>query len=1120
MSPNPNHPKELFGYKVEGLLGEGGMSKVYKIRDEDFDRALALKVSKNMSKKSLMRFVLEGKLTGQLQHPVIPPIYSLASEDGKSCHYTMKQIQGVTLKEVLNGIRQKDVKLTEKYSRRHLLSIFVIICQAVAYAHTRGVIHRDIKPENIMLSDFGEIYLIDWGLAKAFGKNLYKSEGEDIIDEESAPPSMKLLGSSIANTLNLSHEEVTRFIQTDNILEKIEKSQSPTISTENKKSDNECDTSNITTHEDQTIISNIESSADGTMEGTIFGTPLYMAPEQARGNIDAHDHRSDTYALGVILWDILLGSHMRTQLLKLEKFKMIKKVIEGWRPNLDSNSKELRLEPTLKNILLKATESDQEKRYQKASDIADNLQIFLDGNRKWNLIHEEDFSSLPDQDTLPLKWNVLAGKWGIRDGAITPLTGGNGVVHLDKQIQGDIRVEIEGYVSHNVNSELSLFLSAPNSNNSQYYEKGYCFQYGANYMEHSKIARDGLDIAFAPNIAPVQGKVHKVVGEILDGIIRFEIDGKEIIHQRDLLPLTGDRIGLYSWSTGSHIKNIRIYSAGTPKTIGYLAIPDALFNEKEYTMALAEYKRFNDSHPGTQEADEAIYKSIQCLMALTKYDECEPLIDLLKKTPLLPLAWVASSFLLNKNDAMIQEELDLLLEAINQTKLFHEGLEDLSLRIQLKASDFQKQFEFNASILLLEKLSEATWASVSIRSYALSIICEILLNQGKYQQIISLSVKATEMLGEFSVDKKVLLYTSIAFGHLGQFKKSREILNRHYKSNFNVATFSGQSNLLYMGDNNTFRNDLLVLQQRFKDDDFSQAFIYQNICESFMIENNFDKAQEICEEWLQRVPHIDHLVNPKIILSNILAFKGEYKEAKKNIKLVPKSEDKISSITSHLAFALIQQCRPKKAIDGIYKEIKNYPNNRRIESNLLLHIAHIYREAKDYTQAEEIYHNILNNYSDFKKACSSALSGLGRIEIQNKRYDKALDYFHPILKEFPDIPNPTASLWIGLIEQSLGQKDKAIEIWKNFNCTELFFCRWWLICFQNKPGDWFKDEQGVSINPAEAIKRSLNIYRYLFQEMLDFKGSFDNDWKKYTSGKNNLDTWKELKDFHDKMPKN
>jgi hypothetical protein len=225
-------------YLIEGEIARGGMGAVLRARDPDLHRPLAVKVllEQHRGQANLARrFLVEAQVTGQLQHPGIPPVHEVGSLEEGRPFFAMKLIRGRTLAQLL----QERPDPSEGLPR--WLAVFEQVCQTLAYAHSQGVIHRDLKPSNIMVGAFGEVQVMDWGLAKVLGAAR--------PDEMPPPPG---------------------------------------------------DASSIRTGP--------TAAAEG-LSGpwAVLGTLAYMAPEQARGEVDRLDERSDVFGLGAILCVILTG---------------------------------------------------------------------------------------------------------------------------------------------------------------------------------------------------------------------------------------------------------------------------------------------------------------------------------------------------------------------------------------------------------------------------------------------------------------------------------------------------------------------------------------------------------------------------------------------------------------------------------------------------------------------------------------------------------------------------------------------------------------------------------------------------------------------------------------------
>jgi eukaryotic-like serine/threonine-protein kinase len=242
-SPEMPSPADRTGrVTLLGEIARGGMGAVLKGRDPDLGRDLAVKVLLEMHRDKpelVRRFIEEAQIAGQLQHPGIVPVYELGAFGDARPYFTMKLVRGSTLAQLLVDRPTPEAELTR------FLGIIEQVCQTVAYAHARGVIHRDLKPSNVMVGSFGEVQVMDWGLAKVLPRG-------GAADDASAG----------------RHEARVQ----------------------------------------ETIIATSRAESDLSRAGSILGTPSYMAPEQARGEVQSLDERCDVFALGSILCEILTGS--------------------------------------------------------------------------------------------------------------------------------------------------------------------------------------------------------------------------------------------------------------------------------------------------------------------------------------------------------------------------------------------------------------------------------------------------------------------------------------------------------------------------------------------------------------------------------------------------------------------------------------------------------------------------------------------------------------------------------------------------------------------------------------------------------------------------------------------
>ncbi len=348
-------------YTLTHLHAKGGMGRVWLARDGALGRQIALKELRpeQMDNPTVCsRFLYEAKVTAQLEHPGIVPVYEMG--EGETPYYTMRFVRGKTLSEAIRDYhKERAAGVKNSVGGVELLTAFVGVCHALAYAHARGVIHRDLKGQNIVLGDFGEVMVLDWGLAKRIAPDQHAS---------GQVPREPAAGSSDAPT------QAAAAADPDHTVAESGATQAGLAPIDFSYISSREGSNGYHVHAQGYQVTQPESGAgiDGTMQGQLLGTPAYMAPEQAQGRHDLVDQRTDVYGLGAILFEILTG---RPPFIGNKTSEVIRKVCQ------EEPTPPRQIVPevssALEAVCLKAISKAPENRYSSASELAQEVQRYL-----------------------------------------------------------------------------------------------------------------------------------------------------------------------------------------------------------------------------------------------------------------------------------------------------------------------------------------------------------------------------------------------------------------------------------------------------------------------------------------------------------------------------------------------------------------------------------------------------------------------------------------------------------------------------------------------------------------------------------------------------------------------
>ncbi|NCC49641.1 MAG: hypothetical protein EOM20_00355 [Spartobacteria bacterium] len=618
-------------YVIERLLARGGMGAVYEAHDLKCERSVALKVMETQKAKDptdVKRFEGEARITSGLEHPNIVPIHELARDREGNLFYAMKHVKGIPLADVLVGLRDANEEMVREFPLSRLLTIFQKVCDAVAFAHSRGVAHCDLKPANIMIGSYGEVLVLDWGLAKP----IEHLEDEPVLSElmEHAVGSIDAID---VEDLHEHFRKQTLYLGIDALAPGAERPGTQDIPVLRCLQD--------TMQVELVGLGNTRTGVK-TGSGTIMGTPGYLAPELICTGGRGYNERTDIYALGAILYCMLTleppikGDDLK-DLLRRALYGDIRSPasFNGPSPMADRQRRPDdvaveyplplphcpggRIPPYLSDLAMKALAYEPSHRFSLVKEMQRHLEDYQNGII-WHLIAEEDFSD----DAVFSRWDVLGGKHERRNGELRVWGGEPQVLMFKRDLPGDLRIEFECYLEGSYLNDVGCFLGAVRSEDPWAVSvSGYAFKYGAYTNSYNVLTRLDKRLWSQADAPLVRSQPYHVCVDRIGRELRMSVNGRELFAVIDHEPLVGAHrgaVGVLGWVADTRYRRLRLYSLGTPWKSDILDVAERHLEKGRYETAIDLFQDALDSFPDAERIERG-------RVGLKQATQCKELLD-------------------------------------------------------------------------------------------------------------------------------------------------------------------------------------------------------------------------------------------------------------------------------------------------------------------------------------------------------------------------------------------------------------------------------------------------------------------------------------------------------------
>jgi serine/threonine protein kinase/tetratricopeptide (TPR) repeat protein len=549
------------------------MGTVYLAYDSLLDREVALKVLPRepgkVDPQFSARFLAEAVLTGKLSHAGIVPIYSVGHDPEYGYYYTMRKLCGTTLGQIIDKLSARDPKTIEEFPLTRRLAIFSRVCEALSSAHRHGIIHRDIKPANIMVGEFGEVFVLDWGLAKDItpgGRQDAQADPQFQERRRKRDASTRMFLSKDENrTPGRSYLQQLR--ETRPVVDK-------------------------------------GGSTHVTRFAQIMGTPGYLSPEQGNGASNITP-ASDVYSLGVVLYELLVS---QSPIEGSDPDTVIAKTVMGQIVPLNERPEAAHVSKRLQEIVNRALATDPVNRFADAGEIGAEIALYMEGKTPWRLIAQDNLRAQPEE-TL---WKYDSTLSNLSSEGFQLNAGAR--MFCRNHSKGDFRCNLE-FWSQVANQPwvFNLGIAEPAGAGGNAENKAlYNFRIGSSARPFIELLHNGKCVQRRLDVRLQSGQRYILRIELELDYLRLWIDDKKCIEYREIFPQPGGAIELHCESGSIGLQDFQLFSRGAPLNLSFMVLPDRLFQMGRFTEARELYRQLSVSHPDREEGLIGHFKAGLC----------------------------------------------------------------------------------------------------------------------------------------------------------------------------------------------------------------------------------------------------------------------------------------------------------------------------------------------------------------------------------------------------------------------------------------------------------------------------------------------------------------------------